>query len=112
MAQKVIVELVDDIDGRPIPEGQGETIEFAIDGIGYSIDLGPKNAKAFRKSLDRYVEHATRTGGRRRTHTTRPDPILGVTAATSRESSECPHTLDSGRATVGSGRPFAVEAEG
>ena len=30
-----------------------------IDGIGYTIDLGPKNAKAFRKSLDRYVEHAT-----------------------------------------------------
>ena len=66
MAQKVIVELVDDIDGTLIPEGQGETIEFALDGVGYSIDLGPKNAKAFRKSLDNYVSHATRTGGRRR----------------------------------------------
>jgi len=66
MAQKVIVELVDDIDGTLIPDGKGETIEFALDGVGYSIDLGPKNAKAFRKSLDHYVSHATRTGGRRR----------------------------------------------
>jgi hypothetical protein len=66
MAQKVIVELVDDIDGTLIPDGKGETIEFALDGVGYSIDLGPKNAKAFRKLLDHYVSHATRTGGRRR----------------------------------------------
>ena len=45
MAQKVIVELVDDIDGRPIPEGLAETIEFAIDGVGYAIDLGPRTPR-------------------------------------------------------------------
>ena len=79
MAQKVVVELLDDIDGTLIPDGKGETIEFAVDGVGYSIDLGPKNAKAFRRSLDQYVSHATRTGGRRRSHasasaTTKRDP--------------------------------------
>ena len=59
----------------PDPPGRrGETVEFAIDGIGDTIDLDPKNAKAFRKSRDRYVAHATRTGGRQRTHITRPDP--------------------------------------
>ena len=70
MAKKTIVQLVDDIDGTPIAEGKGEHIEFAIDGVGYEIDLGTKNAKAFRQSFATYVEHATRTGGRRRTRAT------------------------------------------
>ena len=71
MAQKVVVELIDDLDGTPIPAGKGESIDFGVDGVGYRIDLGPKNAKAFRKSFDTYLTHATRTGGRRqrRTHT-------------------------------------------
>ena len=72
MAQKVVVELIDDLDGTPIPSGKGETIDFAVDGVAYSIDLGPKNAKAFRKSLDTYITHATRTGGRRHRRTTTP----------------------------------------
>ena len=71
MAQKVVVELIDDLDGTPIPAGKGESIDFAVDGVTYTIDLGPKNAKAFRKTFDTYLAHATRTGGRRqrRTHT-------------------------------------------
>ena len=74
MARKTIVELVDDIDGKPIPDGTGDTIDFAVDGVTYTIDLGAKNAKAFRKALDPYLTHATRTGGRRRTHTAAADP--------------------------------------
>ena len=70
MAKKVIVQLVDDIDGSPIADGKGEHIEFAVDGVGYEIDLGTKNAKVFRQSLAPYVERATRTGGRRRTRAT------------------------------------------
>lgn len=65
------------IRGVEIPAGQDETIQFAIDGIGYTID--PPNAQAFRKSLDRYVEHATRTGRTTRARraigpSTGPDP--------------------------------------
>ena len=72
MAQKVVVELIDDLDGTPIPSGKGETIDFAVDGVAYSIDLGAKNATAFRKSLDTYITHATRTGGRRHRRTATP----------------------------------------
>ena len=75
MAQKVVVELIDDLDGTPIPAGKGETIDFAVDGVSYSIDLGPKNAKAFRKSLDTYITHATRTGGRRHRRTATPSDL-------------------------------------
>ncbi|HEY5855988.1 MAG TPA: Lsr2 family protein [Aldersonia sp.] len=60
MAQKVVVELIDDLDGTPIPSGKGETIDFAVGGVAYSIDLGPKNAKAFRKSLDTHITHPHR----------------------------------------------------
>ncbi|GAB3077864.1 Lsr2 family protein [Intrasporangium mesophilum] len=63
MAQKVITRLVDDIDGKEIAEG-GATIQFAIDGVTYEIDLNDKNAKKMREAFDVYVQHARRTGGR------------------------------------------------
>ncbi|MBY6366749.1 histone-like nucleoid-structuring protein Lsr2 [Rhodococcoides corynebacterioides] len=59
MAKKVVIELVDDIDRSPLGE-DGEHIVFSIDGVDYEIDLGPDNAAEFRRTLGRYVEHATR----------------------------------------------------
>jgi hypothetical protein len=44
MAQRVITQLVDDIDGKEIAEGAGETVSFALDGVSYEIDLSSKNA--------------------------------------------------------------------
>lgn len=66
MAKQVIYELVDDVDGTPIKEGEGESIEFSLDGVDYVIDLKNKNANDFRKKLEYYVEYATRVGGRKR----------------------------------------------
>jgi hypothetical protein len=54
MAQKVTVELEDDLTGGPADE----TVRFAFDGTGYEIDLSAKNATAFRKQLAPYIEHA------------------------------------------------------
>ncbi|QSE84682.1 histone-like nucleoid-structuring protein Lsr2 [Rhodococcus koreensis] len=65
MARRIVVEHVDDIDGTSIDAGKGETIAFSVDGIDYEIDLSAKNAAEFRKTLDYYIEHATRVGGRR-----------------------------------------------
>lgn len=58
MAQKVNIELVDDLDGS----AASESVTFALDGIGYEIDLNEKNAAALRKALGKYVENARRTG--------------------------------------------------
>ncbi|MDV6264659.1 histone-like nucleoid-structuring protein Lsr2 [Rhodococcoides yunnanense] len=69
MAKRVTTQLVDDIDGSVIDDESGETIEFAIDGVEYSIDLKAKNANEFHKKLDYSVGHATRVGGRTRTAT-------------------------------------------
>jgi nucleoid-associated protein Lsr2 len=58
MAQKITVELEDDLDGGPADE----TVRFAFGGTGYEIDLSKKNARAFRKQLAPFVEHARKAG--------------------------------------------------
>ena len=69
MARKVVVERIDDIDGTPIKNGNGETIAFSVDGVDCEIDLKDKNAREFRSILTYYIEHATRVGGRKRRST-------------------------------------------
>ena len=58
--QKVITELVDDIDGSTAEE----TVSFALDGVEYEIDLSQPNASNLRKGLDEYVAKGRRIGGR------------------------------------------------
>lgn len=65
MAQKIHVELVDDIDGSPA----AETVSFGLDGSQYQIDLSEGNATALREALAPYIGHGRRAGsggGRRR----------------------------------------------
>jgi hypothetical protein len=66
MAQRTIVQLTDDLDGKPIPDGKGETIRFSLDRTDYEIDLTDKNAKALRDTVSKYVAAGRRTssGGR------------------------------------------------
>jgi hypothetical protein len=60
MAQRVEVRLSDDLTGDDIPSGRGETVNFAIDGHTYEIDLTNKNAGALRKALSPYVSAGRR----------------------------------------------------
>lgn len=62
MAQRVEVQLVDDLDGGEA----AETVEFGVDGVGYEIDLSGRNAQALRDELAAYVGHGRRVGGRAR----------------------------------------------
>jgi hypothetical protein len=62
MAQKVLVQLVDDLDGTVSTEV--ETVQFGLDGVLYEIDLSESNAQRLRKTLAEYVDAARRTGGR------------------------------------------------
>ncbi|MDD7969310.1 histone-like nucleoid-structuring protein Lsr2 [Actinomycetospora lemnae] len=63
MAQRTVVTLLDDLDQSPA----NETVEFGLDGVSYEIDLSQDHARALREGLGEFVEHARRTGGRRRT---------------------------------------------
>ena len=69
MAQKTIVTLVDDLTGEEAEDIT--TVEFALDGVTYEIDLDDKNSARLRDALAEYVAAARRTGGRRATGTTR-----------------------------------------
>lgn len=68
MATHTSVQLVDDIDGK---SEAAETVQFALDGASYEIDLTEANAAKLRKALERYVD-----AGRR----------VRTTAATTRRS--------------------------
>lgn len=61
MAQRVSIVLEDDLDGSEADE----TVTFALDGVGYEIDLSAKNAAALRDALAQYVGHGRRAAGRR-----------------------------------------------
>ncbi|MFL5911949.1 MAG: Lsr2 family protein [Mycobacteriales bacterium] len=63
MAQRTVVQLTDDLDGKPIPDGKGETIRFSLDRQDYEIDLAEKNAKALRDAFGKYVSAGRRTTG-------------------------------------------------
>jgi len=69
MAQKVLIQLVDDLDGTPLAEG-GSTVEFGLDGARYEIDLSEANAAVLREALAPYVRAgrkvASAAGARRR----------------------------------------------
>ncbi len=58
MAQKYIVQLVDDLTSEPIEEGAGESVHFALDGVNYTIDLATDNADELRNAFAQYVSAA------------------------------------------------------
>ena len=58
MAQKVQVQLIDDLDGS---EADG-TVRFGLDGTEYEIDLSAGHAQELRGALARYAGAARRAG--------------------------------------------------
>ncbi|WNV75189.1 Lsr2 family protein [Geodermatophilus sp. DSM 44513] len=62
MAQKMQVVVVDDLTGEPLPDGQAQTVSFALDGTSYEIDLSRDNADALRQAVNRYVGAARKVG--------------------------------------------------
>lgn len=84
------VELVDDIDGSPATT----TIEFAIGGKDYVIDLSDQHADEFNKALAPYIEHA------------RHAPANKRKARKSRSSSEASRTKRQKNAQI---RAWALE---
>ena len=73
MAQRVQVQLLDDITG----EEAAETISFGLDGVLYEIDLTAQNAHQLRDELGAYVEKGRkirgRSAGQRRSRTSARD---------------------------------------
>jgi hypothetical protein len=58
MARKVQVVLEDDLNGGEA----AETVQFALDGKSYEIDLSEKNAAALRAAMKPWIDAARRAG--------------------------------------------------
>lgn len=58
MAQKYLVQLIDDLSQEPIEDGAGESVAFGVDGASYAIDLTGEHAAEFRGLLEPYVTAA------------------------------------------------------
>ena len=56
--QKVAVVFTDDLTGDTLPEGEVQTVTFAVDGTTYDIDLSTKNATSLRNDFAAWTEHA------------------------------------------------------
>lgn len=63
VAQKTIVTLIDDLTGEEAEDIS--TVEFALEGVTYEIDLADDNAAKLRDNLARYVAAARKTSARR-----------------------------------------------
>ncbi|UKD59703.1 Lsr2 family protein [Amycolatopsis sp. FU40] len=63
MLQKVLVEMIDDLDGTEA----SQTVPFGLDGAQYEFDLSDDNAAALRDQLAAFIASARRTGGRKTT---------------------------------------------
>ena len=65
MAQRVRIELTDDLLGDGTPAD--ETVTFSLDGVSYEIDLTADNAAKLRDGLASWVAAGRRVAGRKQT---------------------------------------------
>ncbi|WJN63225.1 Lsr2-like DNA bridging protein [Streptomyces phage phiScoe45] len=61
--ERVIIDLVDDIDGT----GQARTVTFAVDGTSYEIELNKKNEAKLMKAMAPWVGAARKVSAPRTT---------------------------------------------
>ncbi len=59
MAQRTLVQLIDDIDGSEATE----TVTFALDGTTYEVDLNDDHAEDLREILAPYVSVGRKVSG-------------------------------------------------
>lgn len=62
MAQKTFIQLVDDLDGSPIADGEGRTLTFSLDGAAYEIDLHDSHVDELTSALSPFLSAGRRTG--------------------------------------------------
>lgn len=98
MAQQVLVQLVDDLDG--MSSDDISTVHFGLDGVEYEIDLSGANAEQLRKTLADFVGVARRTGGRLR----RGAPAGGKSASSGEAHLIREWALENGYELSGRGR--------
>ena len=67
MAQKTLIQLVDDLDGSALVDGEGKTVTFALEGVSYEIDLSQSHVDELTQALAPYIAVGRKVGGRKST---------------------------------------------
>lgn len=78
MAQKTFVQLVDDLDGTALTDGEGKTVTFAFEGVSYEIDLSQAHVEELAGALAPYVTAGRKVSGRKgapRMSSAKSDPV-------------------------------------
>lgn len=65
MSKRTVEIVIDDIDGKELKEGEGQTVTFAIGRSQYELDLSEKNAEKFYDTLKPYTDVARKIGSSR-----------------------------------------------
>ena len=60
MARKEITQYFDDIDDAPLAPEDVNVVEFAVDGVTYTMDVSTANREKFEAALAPYIEVARR----------------------------------------------------
>ncbi|MFJ4036895.1 Lsr2 family protein [Microbacterium sp. NPDC090007] len=68
MAIRRITQLVDDLDGSVLEDGEAKRLTFSIDGRAYEMDVSSESYQKFNDAVAPFVSAARRTG----THTSSP----------------------------------------
>lgn len=63
MAEVIVRQLIDDIDGSEICDGGGERVEFSFRGVDYQIDLSVANTAKLEQALMPYIDAAAKVRG-------------------------------------------------
>lgn len=76
--QQVTTLFIDDLDGTELDESAVTTVQFALDGTTYEIDLSKANATSLRDDLTTWINHARKATARSTTarRSTRTGPAV------------------------------------
>lgn len=73
MAEIIIRQLIDDLDGKPIDTGLGHEINFSYQGADYRIDLRPTNADKIEAAFAPYIKVAEKVSSAGKTRAQKPN---------------------------------------
>jgi hypothetical protein len=97
MTTRQVVTLIDDLTGKELPAGGGETVDFSLDGSRYVIDVDSKGAQRLRATLAPYVKAARTIGDKRLPRTRRVHTAVDHVAVRAWAASNGIHVSNKGR---------------
>lgn len=82
MARETIQRIIDDYDGTELDPSDVIVENFTINGVDYQLDLGGKSAAKFDKDMQKWIDKATKIGGRAKRSTNKQAPASNGAAPT------------------------------